>query len=108
MLVPTLVGVSAQDIQLTVLNSEFVRETAQHLEMVLPSVFDLVTPLLGNLPDIPIPSFAGFTLSNPSIAKVTTTQDEFLALYATMSPGAMMRLAGGSNPFIADVIEQRL
>ncbi len=99
---PELVGISSSQVTVQVLNKQFVRESEQQLEMVLPSVFDLVTPLLGNLPDIPIPSFAGFTLSSPSIAKVTTTQDEFLALYATMNPGPMMRLAGGDDPFSAD------
>ena len=96
---PTLVGISADAVTLTVLNSEFVRETPQHLEMVLPSVFDLVTPLLGNLPSIPVPTFAGFTLNNLSIQKVTTTQDDFLAIYASLGASALMRQLGQQDEF---------
>lgn len=99
MIKPTLVGISADQVQLTVLNSQFVRETPQHLEMVLPSVFDLVTPLLGNLPSIEVPTFAGFSLNNLSIQKVTTSQDEFLALYASLGASAMMRQLGTQDPF---------
>ena len=47
----------------SVLNSDFVKETPAHLAMVLPSVFDLVTPLLGNIAPIQMPAFAGFTLA---------------------------------------------
>lgn len=96
---PTLVGISADNVELTVLNSEFVRETPQHLEMVLPSVFDLVTPLLGNLPSIPVPSFAGFSLNNLSIQRVTTTQDDFLAIYATLGASTLMRQLAEKEPF---------
>ncbi len=88
---PTLVGINSQSVTVKVLNSEFVAESKQHLEMVLPSVFDLVTPLLGNIPSINVPSFAGLSLNNLSIQHVTTTQDDFLALYATLGPSMMAR-----------------
>jgi hypothetical protein len=84
-------------VTVSVLNSEFVAETPEHLEMVLPSVFDLVTPLLGNLPPIQVPSFAGFSLNNPRIGKVTTSQDEFLALYATIGASQLMRQLGDQD-----------
>ncbi len=103
---PELVGISSSDVEVTVLNSEFVRETPQHLEMVLPSVFDLVTPLLGNLPDIPVPSFAGFSLNNLSIQKVVTSQDEFLALYASLGSSTMMRTLGEHNALMADAVRK--
>ena len=90
---PTLVGITSQSVTVKVLNSEFVAETAAHLEMVLPSVFDLVTPLLGNIPPINVPSFAGLSLNNLSIQHVTTTQDDFLALYATLGPSMLARQA---------------
>jgi MYXO-CTERM domain-containing protein len=101
---PELVGISADEVEVKVLNSQFVRETPQHLEMVLPSVFDLVTPLLGNLPDIQVPSFAGFSLNNLSIQKVVTSQDEFLALYASLGSSQMMRTLGEHNAFVADAV----
>ncbi|MDB4953238.1 MAG: hypothetical protein JWO36_807 [Myxococcales bacterium] len=104
MITPTLVGISSSSVTVKVLNSEFVKETPQHLEMVLPAVFDLVTPLLGNLPPIQVPSFAGFSLNNLSIQHVTTTQDDFLALYAKLGAGAAMRLLGDQEPLAADAI----
>ncbi len=96
---PTLVGISSQTVTVKVLNSEFVRETPQHLEMVLPSVFDLVTPLLGNIGAIQVPEFAGFSLNNLSIQHVTTPNDDFLALYASLGAGSLMRTLGQKDPF---------
>jgi MYXO-CTERM domain-containing protein len=101
---PELVGISSSEVTVKVLNSQFVRETPAHLEGVLPSVFDLVTPLLGNLPDIQVPSFAGFSLNNLSIKKVTTTQDDFLALYATLGAGPMMRVLAQKEPLAENVV----
>lgn len=101
---PMLSGISAQNVQLQVLNSEFVKETPQHLEMVLPSVFDLVTPLLGNLPPINVPAFAGFNLDNLAIQHVTTSQDDFLALTATLSAGAFARQLAAHDAFAAQAV----
>lgn len=101
---PELVGISSSQVQVKVLNSQFVRETPQHLENVLPSVFDLVTPLLGNLPPINVPSFAGFSLSNLSIQKVTTSQDQFLALYASLGSSPMMKTAAQVDERWADAV----
>lgn len=99
---PTLVGISSQSVTVKVLNSEFVKETADHLAMVLPSVFDLVTPLLGNIPAIPVPTFAGFSLNNLSIQHVTTTQDDFLALFASLGTSAPFRALALHDPYAAD------
>lgn len=101
---PTLVGISADEVTLTVLNSQFVRETPAELEAVLPSVFDLVTPLIGDLPPIDVPSFAGFTLDNLSIRKVVTAQDDFLALNASLGASAMMRNLAQSDRFAAQAV----
>ncbi|HEY5945630.1 MAG TPA: hypothetical protein VIV40_09070 [Kofleriaceae bacterium] len=97
---PTLVGISSQSVSVKVLNSEFVAETAAHLEMVLPSVFDLVTPLLGNLPDIQVPNFAGFSLNNLSIKKVTTSRSVALPVLVGCEAGvfsSIMRTALASS-----------
>jgi MYXO-CTERM domain-containing protein len=101
---PELVGISSKEVTVKVLNSQFVRETPANLEKVLPSVFDLITPLLGNLPDIQVPSFAGFSLNNLSIQKVVTSQDEFLALYATLGSSTMMRTLGTQDVFAAEAV----
>jgi MYXO-CTERM domain-containing protein len=101
---PMLTGLSASSVQLKVLNSEFVKETPQHLEMVLPSVFDLVTPLLGNLPPINVPTFAGFSLDNLAIRHVTTSQDDFLALTASLGPGSFARELAQHDSFAAQAV----
>ena len=89
---PTLVGITPASISLKALNTELIKETPAHLEAVLPSVFSLVLPMLGDLPDIAVPSFAGFTLDNPTIQHVTTSQDDFLALYASLTPSSQLQL----------------
>jgi len=101
---PSLVGISAQTVTVKVLNSEFVAESAQHLEMVLPSVFNLITPLLGNIPAINVPSFAGLSLNNLSIQHVTTTQDDFLALFATLGPSTLARTLALHDPTAASMV----
>jgi hypothetical protein len=101
---PSLVGISAQEVQITVLNSQFVKETPADLEAVLPSVFDLVTPLLGDLPPINVPSFGGFSLENLSIQHVTTSQDDFLALYASLGASAQMRTLANSDRFARSAV----
>ena len=103
---PKLVGISSSEVQVDVLNSQFVKETPDMLEAVLPSVFDLVTPLLGQLPDIQVPSFAGFALQNLSIQHVTTTQDDFLALYAGLAPGFAMKALAKQDHFAAAAVHQ--
>jgi MYXO-CTERM domain-containing protein len=104
MIKPSLVGISSDKVTVKVLNSQFVRESAQHLENVLPSVFDLVTPLLGSLPPIQVPTFAGFSLNNLSIQKVVTSQDEFLALFASLGASQAMRIVGEQEPLIQTAI----
>jgi MYXO-CTERM domain-containing protein len=101
---PSLIGISSHNVTVSVLNSDFVKETPAHLAMVLPSVFDLVTPLLGNIAPITVPSFAGFTLNNPSIAHVTTAQDDFIALNATLGAGFMARQLAQTDPFAAEAV----
>jgi len=104
MIKPTLVGISSQSVTVHVLNSDFVKETPAHLEMVLPSVFDLVTPLLGNIAPIQVPQFAGFSLNNLSIQHVTTSQDDFLALYASLGAGFMARQLAQHDQFALDAV----
>lgn len=103
---PSLVGISSQNVTVKVLNSDFVKETPAHLQMVLPSVFDLITPLLGNLPAIQVPTFAGFSLHNLQIQRVMTGQDEFLALYAQLGAGLAMRSLAQQDRFAAAAVDK--
>ncbi|MBA3538562.1 MAG: hypothetical protein H0T79_02955 [Deltaproteobacteria bacterium] len=102
---PMLTGLTSSEVLVQVHNAEFLRETPQDLEQVLPTVFDLLTSQLGTLPDIAVPSFAGFSLDNLSIQHVTTTQDDFLAIYASLGASQMMREAAETQPLMAAAVE---
>jgi MYXO-CTERM domain-containing protein len=93
---PQIVGLSADEIQLTVHNEEFLREGAAQLEQVLPSIFDLALPLISDgLGAFTLPDIVGFTLADIDITKVTTVEDDFLALYASLVPSmSMMTMFG--------------
>ena len=104
--IPTLVGLSSSNIGITVLNNEFVRETRSQLEAVLPTVFDLALPLLANgIGPIDVPDFAGFTLNNLRVQKVTTAQDDFMAIYASLGASMMMRDRATQYPSLEGVID---
>lgn len=95
-ILPSLTGLDTSMIDLKVSNSEFLREDKAQLEQVLPSIFDLALPLITNgLQPFTLPDFAGFTLTNLQVTKVTTSEDDFLALFATLG-------AVSSSPRIVD------
>ena len=80
-----MVGLSASEIGVRALNTEFMRESAADIEAVLPTVFNLILPQLTNsLGAIALPEIAGFQLRDLQIQKVTTSQDDFLALFASL------------------------
>jgi hypothetical protein len=101
---PMLLGVDSDHVKLVALNSEFVKETPEELQAVLPSVFNLVTPLLGRLPTIGVPPIAGFALDNLSVRHVTTAQDDFLGIYGTLGASTLSQLVGA--PLIASAAPQ--
>ncbi len=104
---PILVGLESSNIGITVLNNEFVRESRQQLESVLPTVFDLALPLLGSgIGPIDVPDFAGFTLNNLRVQKVTTAQDDFMAIYASLGASMMMRDRVAKYPSLEGVIDR--
>jgi hypothetical protein len=104
---PTLVGLSADNITVEVLNNEFVAESAQDLEGILPTIFDLAAGLLGDgLGAIEVPTFAGFSLNNLRVAKVTTSEDDFLAIYASLGTSAALRELGARFPSVVPALEK--
>jgi hypothetical protein len=105
---PILVGLESENIHIEVLNNEFVAESRQQLETVLPTVFDLALPLLGmGLQPIDVPDFAGFTLNNLRVQHVTTPQDDFLAIYASLGASQMLReWAGTRFPSLGPVVDR--
>jgi hypothetical protein len=97
-LAPTLVGLDAASIGIEVINAEFLRENPADLEAVLPTLLDALLPqLTGALGPIALPDFAGFTLSNLSVTKVTTSEDDFLSLTAEL---------GQVSPLLAQTLER--
>lgn len=94
-IMPVLTGLETDAIELTVLNNEFLREDAATLENVLPAIFDLAIPLITDgLGAFSVPDFAGFSLTNLSINKVTTAEDDFLAIYANLGQVTSPALRG--------------
>lgn len=89
-LVPTLIGLTSNNIDASVINSDFVRETAADLEARFTVILNaLLGQLTGAIPDIVVPEIAGLALGNIGISRVQTTQDDFLAIQASMTvPGA--------------------
>src|SRR5262249_17272057 len=101
---PTLVGISPDKVKISVLTSEFIKKTPEQREAGLRRGFSLVTPLLGNLPEITVPPFAGFQLENLAIRHVTTNQDDFLAIYASLGPSSLMLHAARSDALMAGAV----
>lgn len=92
---PELVGLDASNIAISVSNNDLVTETRQQLEGVLPTVFDLAIGLLGDgIGPFDIPDFASFRLTNLRFGHVTTSEDDFLALYATLGSSSKLSTAG--------------
>jgi hypothetical protein len=103
-LTPVLSGLEADDIELHVINSEFVKEAASDLEAVLPTVLDLALPMIADgIGPIDMPDFGGFSLNNIALSKVTTPQDDFLAINATMGASMAMRQNPRLQAYVADL-----
>ncbi|HEY0194179.1 MAG TPA: MYXO-CTERM sorting domain-containing protein [Kofleriaceae bacterium] len=103
---PSLVGISAPDVQVSVINTDFISEPASQLAGVLPSVLTLITPLLGNLPAISLPSLAGFDIDNLSIKHVNSNQTDFLAIYGSLAPGQGLRASATTHPLLASAVRR--
>lgn len=101
---PVLMGIEPSAVQVSVLNSQFVRESPVILSALLPTVLGLVTPALGDLPQIAVPSFAGFALKDLSIKHVTTPKDDFLAVYASLGPSAALAAVAAREPSLQRAI----
>lgn len=88
-LVPTLVGLDTSKIKVKVSNTTLLRETPEMLEAVFPTLLNLFIPLLTEgLPDFPVPALEGFTLGDLRLGKVTTSEDDFLSIYASLRKAA--------------------
>ncbi len=90
-LLPTLSGLEAENLQITVLNEDFLRETATELEAVFPALLELALPLVaGALGEIALPDFGGFTLSDLTLGKVVFDGEDFLAVKGSLATTSAM------------------
>lgn len=101
---PVLVGVTGDSITAEVINSDFVKEKPRDLESVLPSLFEVVVQRIGAFEPIKVPAFAGFTLADLSLHHVSTDQDNFLAINATLGASAAARQLAVTNSFMAQAV----
>jgi hypothetical protein len=103
---PELVGLDADNIEVAVLNNEFVSESQADLEGVLPTIFDLAVGLLGDgLGAIEVPSFAGFTLNDMRVQHVSTSEDDFLAIYASLGSSAALQQMADQWPAMRPALD---
>lgn len=108
-ILPVLTGLDTNAIEVTALNTEFLRESEDDLAATLPSILDLALPLLTDaLGAIALPDVAGFTLSDLNMARVTTSEDEFLAITASLdTAGPMMAKLAERYPSVQKLVEQK-
>lgn len=101
---PMLVGLSGESIKVEVINSDFIKEKPEQLKTVLPTLFEVALQKIGNFQPIQIPAFAGFALADLSLRRVVTAEDSFLAVNATLRPGAAARELAARDPFAAHAV----
>ena len=95
---PTLVGISASEVQVKVLNSEFVeRDPAAPRDGAADRVRPRDAAARQPPADPRCRRSPGSRSTTSSIQHVTTTQDDFLALYATLGPSVQMRQLATQN-----------
>jgi MYXO-CTERM domain-containing protein len=101
---PELVGLDADDVVIEVINSELLAESDADLEATLPAIFDLAVNLLGGaIQPIELPDLATFRLDDLRLQKVHTAEDDFLAIYASLTGTAALRALGERFPSIAAI-----
>lgn len=103
---PILMGIEPSAVQVSVVNSQFVRESPDILSALLPTILSLVTPALGDLPELAVPSFAGFALKDLSIKHVATPKDDFLAVYASLGPSAALAATAAREPMLQRALDK--
>ena len=102
-LMPMLIGLDTQNIRVTALNDEILDQQEGQLETVLPAVLDLALPLVtGAIPAIELPDIVGFRLENIGISKVTTSEDDFLAVQAMLNPSPALSLLATKYPSVRE------
>ena len=105
-ILPVLLGLEADNIGVTVLNEEFLREDKETLETVFPALLELVLPLVADgLGEMALPEFAGFRLDDLTVSKVSTSQDDFLAIGASLGASSAMMQLFSDRPHLYQALE---
>ena len=89
-----LTGIDKQSIQARVSNTDLLSEDPKKLAKSLLGLIDIaVGQLMGGLKPFALPAIMGFSLQSPQITRVQTAEDDFLAIFASISqnPGDRMR-----------------
>ncbi len=96
---PMLVGIEPSQVTLRALNTDLLSEAPADLEKALPAVVGIALSALGGtIPGFGLPSVAGISLSDITVARAQTGMDDFLGIYATLAPGAPAPLVDWSDP----------
>lgn len=104
-ILPVLTGLSSDNIQITALNTDFLREQSSDLEATLPSIIDLAVPLISDgLAPITLPDIAGFKLGDLRVGKVVTSEDEFMAIFGTMVGSTALNRLTETYPSVRKVL----
>ncbi len=96
---PMLTGIDPSSITLRALNTELLSEPPEDLVKALPAVVGIALSAVGGtIPGFGLPSVAGVSLKDITVARAQTGMDDFLGIYATLDVGAPAPLVDWSDP----------
>lgn len=96
---PTLIGLDAANVKITILNTDLLAESPTDLAAVFPSLINIAaSAAAGAIPPIELPAFAGFGLSELEVRRVQTTEDDFLGIFAALDVSATQPRVDWSDP----------
>lgn len=96
---PILSGIDAKNVTIRISNTDLLQESPKDLEAVFPSLINIATGALGGAIDpIPLPEVAGFSLTDLSVGRVQTNQDDFLGIFASIMTGMPAARVDWSDP----------
>jgi MYXO-CTERM domain-containing protein len=89
---PMLVGLDPKSVKLQITNTDLLGESPDTLKKLFPSILGVAFGAIGGaLGPITLPAVAGFSLDQLSVQKVSTSMDDFVAIYGNIVTGAAMQ-----------------
>lgn len=96
---PTLIGLDAANVKITVLNTDLLAESPTDLAAVFPALINIAaSAAAGAIPAIELPSFAGFGLSELEVKRVQTSEEDFLGIFASLNIAGTQPRIDWSDP----------